>query len=419
MKGMRVDFSIVILMVVGGWGLWWLERSGLFIQNLGQLSGLTGILLMAANFILAARGKWLEKKSGGLGRMYHDHHWIGATVWVVLLAHPLLLSGQYLGVSVILAMQQLLQDYGQYPVWLGIGALLLMMVLLSITFFAKWEYQKWKLSHRLLGVTLILAGLHVLLIPGNLSGNPWLRGYLLLVVGVGIYAWIYRIWMQSTAGTKAEYRIKKIRKLGENMTEIIMKPAGAGIRYQPGQFVFVDFDITGMAGEQHPFSITTGGGNGELGIAVKNLGDFTGKMMDLKEGTRVWIEGPYGKFAQKFVKAKKQVWIGGGIGITPFVGMARGLTPKQIEKLDIYYVVSERKEAVLVPEGVGTRVWVSKERGRITGNEIAKEIEDLRERKIMLCGPKPMMASLKMQFAELGVKPEDIITEDFALYGDY
>ena len=77
------------------------------------------------------------------------------------------------------------------------------------------------------------------------------------------------------------------------------------------------------------------------------------------------------------------------------------------------------KEAVLKPEGVEARVWVSKERGRITGRAIADEIKDIGERTIMLCGPKPMMESLKKQFEELGVEPGNIVTEDFALYGDY
>jgi predicted ferric reductase len=194
------------------------------------------------------------------------------------------------------------------------------------------------------------------------------------------------------------------------MAEIIMKPAGRGIKYLPGQFVFVEFEVSGMAGEQHPFSITTAGKD-ELGIAVKNLGDFTQKMINLESGTRVWIEGPYGRFAQKFVKGRKQVWIGGGIGITPFMGMARGLTSGELKKLDVYYVVSERKEAVLVPEGVKTQIWVSREKGRITGKAIAKEIKDIRERKIMLCGPKPMMESLKRQLRELGVKSKNIMYE--------
>jgi predicted ferric reductase len=169
------------------------------MQNLGQLSGVTGILLMAENFILAARNKWLEQRSGGLGKMYHHHHWLGATAGVILLFHPLLLWVQNLN---------LLPDYGQYPVWLGIAALLLMIILLAITFLAKWEYQKWKLSHRWLGAALILMGLHVLMVPGHLSGYPMLRGYLLVWAGAGIGAWIYRIWMQKTPGTKTEYQIR-------------------------------------------------------------------------------------------------------------------------------------------------------------------------------------------------------------------
>jgi predicted ferric reductase len=45
--------------------------------------------------------------------------------------------------------------------------------------------------------------------------------------------------------------------------------------------------------EEHPFTISSQPGTGELIITVKSLGDYTSKLKEIPSGTKVLFDGPY------------------------------------------------------------------------------------------------------------------------------
>lgn len=63
-----------------------------------------------------------------------------------------------------------------------------------------------------------------------------------------------------------------------------------------------------------------------LRFGIKDLGDASHALQTVTPETRVLIEGPYGEFFERRFPQRDMLWLGGGIGITPFVGGAwRGL----------------------------------------------------------------------------------------------
>ena len=107
-----------------------------------------------------------------------------------------------------------------------------------------------------------------------------------------------------------------------------MVPAGRPMAFLPGQFVFVDFHQDGISAETHPFSIASTPGQTTLEVVVRSLGDYTSRLMGLKPGAMARVEGPFGRFTYHRHRNRDQIWIAGGIGITPFMSMvqdARGL----------------------------------------------------------------------------------------------
>ena len=78
-----------VMVVAGGWLK--IDYKGVDIYSLGQLAGLVGAVLLATNFILATRWRWVEDLAGGLDKVYGWHHWLGATAWGALMVHPLFL----------------------------------------------------------------------------------------------------------------------------------------------------------------------------------------------------------------------------------------------------------------------------------------------------------------------------------------
>ena len=90
----------------------------------------------------------------------------------------------------------------------------------------------------------------------------------------------------------------------------------------------------------HPYTIASTWDATERRIVfiIKALGDHTSKLHQiLKVGDVVTVEGPYGCFNFKDGK-KRQIWVGGGIGITPFIARMKHLaqTPGQ-QEVDLFH----------------------------------------------------------------------------------
>jgi NAD(P)H-flavin reductase len=127
-------------------------------------------------------------------------------------------------------------------------------------------------------------------------------------------------------------------------------------------------------------------------ITVKGVGDFSRGLRELRPGTRVLAEGPYGGFHPR---APKLVLIAGGVGITPIRSL--------LESLEGDVVVVHRGEPVLREEvdALGFTVL-----------DALAQVPDLAEREAYVCGSPEMVDATVASLREAGVKR--IVTERFA-----
>jgi predicted ferric reductase len=133
------------------------------------------------------------------------------------------------------------------------------------------------------------------------------------------------------------------------------------------------------------------------------------------------VEGPFGNFSYA-LGGKRQLWIGGGIGITPFLSLASSLPAGY--SVDLYYSVKTAGEEVgnvLLDEairnypGLKVHIWVTADKGYCTVDSLIKDGLDLiNTDDVLICGPGPMMTALQNDFSKHGVKPGHIHTEQFA-----
>jgi ferredoxin-NADP reductase len=122
---------------------------------------------------------------------------------------------------------------------------------------------------------------------------------------------------------------------------------------------------------------------------------------------------------------RKQLWIGGGIAVTPFIAMAEDMAyhADRYEGYDVILIVCWRhrdqafKAAYLDAWASSTPAlqvhrWISDERGRPTIQGIAEEfVSDLRERAVMISGPEAMVSDLTRQLQAAGVPRGQIRSE--------
>jgi predicted ferric reductase len=271
----------------------------------------------------------------------------------------------------------------------------------------------------------VLAFLHTFLIGSDVATNLPLKIYLFVlgILAIGVY--FYRTLFISYLVRVFNYKVLGIKALPDKIWEIEFKPEGKEISFKAGQFVFLKFYNSNLSKESHPFTMSSAPGF-PLKIAIKELGDYTSKLNALRIGDTAKIEGPFGAFDFRSFKNKKQVWIGGGIGITPFLSMARSLTEKDYDyKIDLYYSVKDEnclafKEEL---ESIANRnknlnfvLWVSSKDSFLSAKSIKDKMLDLMDRDVLVCGPGIMMNSIKKQLLSEGAKESQVHIEEFQLY---
>jgi predicted ferric reductase len=392
---------------------------GTALTSLGQLSSLTGLVIFSITFVLNTRLEFLEDFFGGQDRVYQAHHTIGTIAFALLVMHPLLLSYKYLQISLKSAITFLIPG-ADFAINFGIYALLVMEILLIITFYIRLKYNKWKFTHEFLGMAFLLASLHIFFISSDISRSVALRFYILAFVAIGLLAFFYRTMFGRLLVKKYGYTVAKVLNLDSGITEISLKPSKEKLKHKAGQFIFISFKSKSIPDEPHPFTISSFPEEQNIRLSIKASGDYTQNIKNLNMGDPAFVEGPFGRFLSK--SENEQVWIAGGIGITPFLSMARSFRDLQ-KHVWLHYCTKNEKEAVFLKELQGlsaanpnfTVITHFSDTQGFVNAEMINTQTHLKGKEILLCGPPPMMNSLRKGFINLKVSISSIHLEEFSL----
>jgi predicted ferric reductase len=400
------------------------------LTSFGQIFGLIGLVLFSEAMILSARTKLLGLLFGGMDRLYRIHHSVGIIAFVFILFHPIFLSVSYALTSARSAALFLLPG-NDIAVDFGIYSLAVLITFLLITLYGKFRYEIMKFLHQILGIAFLLTAAHTVLILSDITQSVFLRSYTLALVLLGTLSFVYRTILSKYTVKYYEYVVTTVQSLPGKVVEIKMRPVGARMNYQPGQFIFIKFRSEYVSGEKHPFSISSSPSDSELSILVKALGDYTSNVQKIAGGTQARIEGPYGQFIYYKTfrpKNNKQIWIAGGVGLAPILGMARDLLSRKEAgnqyHIDLYYTARSKEEFAFFDElkGMSEKLanfrfipFASEELGYLTAEAIEKKSGDIADKEIFICGPPPMMKGLKKQFEAFKIPMYSVHTEEFKL----
>jgi predicted ferric reductase len=408
-------------------------------RSIGQILGILGFVLFSLSLILESRFSFLEKIFGGLNKVYNYHHIIGAISFILLLFHPIFLAFS-LSFSSYKQAALFLLPGSDISINFGRVSLILMFLLIFITFFAKLAYEKWKFTHKFLGVAFMFGFIHSIFVPSDISNYAPLTFFALLLGFLGVFSFLYQQFSFLFKSKLLPYRILEIKKEKGKIWEIELTPQERGINFIPGQFVFVSFPKLDKVKEKHPFSITSSNRQKNLKIAIKELGDWTSNIKNLNIQDPAIIEGPYGNFYSS--QNKEKVFIAGGIGITPFLSFLR--SGNITGKLYLFYSVKDESESAFLEEiekiALENKefkffIHYSKINGHIKAEDIIEKIDSFKnqqtqdltkgrqsynrgfsDKEFFICGPIGMIKSLKNGLVKMGVPKDNIFSEEFQFY---
>ena len=392
------------------------------VKYLGQVFGVLGFSLFTLALLLSVRIPLLETIFGDLASAYRFHQTLGGLSVIILAFHPVFLLVPYLQLSNTEAALFFLSN-GDVAKLAGLAGLFVFEGAIILTYFFRLPYHLWKTTHRFLGLAFLFGAYHAIFISGAIRTMPVLQWTFIAFSVVGLLAVLYRVVFHRAVVKRSPYRIASIESLGSSVTHLVLEPLKEPLVFRAGQFVYLNFRGTSMR-DEHPFSICSRENANKLVFLSKSLGDDTSRFLHLKPGTRVEIEGPYGRFSFRN-GGKRQLWIAGGIGITPFLSLAASLPEGY--NVDFYYVVSQEKQAIALPflkaavsdRPIRIRLWDTSRSGIMTTESLEKDNIDLSTfDDFFVCGPVPMMKALQRAFVRRGFHPSRIHSEVFGMRPD-
>ncbi|MVM34780.1 iron reductase [Spirosoma sp. HMF4905] len=409
------------------------------------LTGLSTMSLMVLSMVISVRLPLINHWMRGLDKAYIVHKWTGIVSTILVVLHWLAEKapkwlvewgvipnpGELTDGSGFSDLEIDLFQSGVFLVeWVFYGLIILVIIALS----TKIPYHIFRKSHKLFPGIFLIAAYHGA--TAQLK-ERWLTtpaGYLLLILlAVGVIAALIGLFQQIGASRKVTAVIQQIEQhdhgiLGIRLTmqqtfASATTGRGQSIIYQPGQYAFLTFSHDS---EPHPFTIASSGDDpNQLSFAIKELGSFTTNLAHrLQIGQPVNVEGPYGEFTFDS-PGKRQVWVAGGIGITPFLARLDYLVRHggTSQSIDFWYSTRSDQDtlfpASLAPlcqrSGVNFYHLNSTKNEYLTVDLIQSVVGSFEDVSIWFCGPPAFAQCLLKGLDAYGFDKRRFHYDDFSM----
>lgn len=435
--GWGVLLLVVALWVAGGQVQQLATVAGA-LTSLGRLTGLVASALLLIQVFLMARVPWFEQ-AWGQDELARSHRLVGFTSFNLLWAHiVLIVVGDAAGSRAGLwgtFVDLVLNDPGMLLAVAGTIALCLVVVTSVRRARARLRYESWHLLHLYgyLGAGLAL--------PHQLwTGADFTSSTAATVFWWGLYAvclaavLVFRIGVPLWRSLRSPLTVAEVRREADDVTTVTITGRGlAGIPARAGQFF--QFRFLGGPGwtRAHPFSLSAAPDGRTLRFTAAHAGDGTAALASLRPGTRVLIEGPYGRLHEGVRTQRKVLLMGSGIGITPMRALLEDLDQRPGE-VTVVHRVRQAREAVLSDELAalaaergaryvlleGRRVpgrssWLPRQFGHLGDAEaLTHLLPDVAEHDVYLCGSPGWMDAAREAALASGVPGARIHLERFA-----
>lgn len=294
-----------------------------------------------------------------------------------------------------------------------------LLLLGSISIVKKIPYRLWYYTHKLMGPIFLISVCHIFFSDVPFIINSTTGITLILVSFVGCLSWIYKTFLKPHKYN--DYTVAQVTKL-EDSLEVTLKTTGKGIHYHAGQFAYLDFGYDKIE-HFHPFTIVSAPHEKELKFIIRCLGRHTNELYSrIKVGDSVKVDGAYGRLHAQKDPTKPQVWIAGGVGITPFLSWVKSAQlPHQpvhlfyVGKGKMYLQLAEKLTCLVSDKNITLHINDDLD-GRLNAKIITDLIQSpIENSQFFACGPKNMVKEIREQLLSYGMSPSQWHSENLSM----
>jgi len=398
------------------------------VASLSRLAALTGTFFAVVGIFLIARIPWVERGVGH-DRLVTWHRKLGPWSLYLIGIHVLFITLSSAGndhTMLVVEMWRMLHALSW--LWPALAGFVL-MVMAGVTSYkkarAKMSYETWWIIHVYTYIAIAISFMHQVLNGQMFVGHPLNRLYwTVLYVLMAGFLIVYRFGIPIWRSIRLNLVVDKVVVEGPGVISVIMKGRNLHkLAAEGGQFFGWRFLTRGHFLMSHPYSLSAAPTEHYLRVTVKDLGDHSRSVAYLKRGTRVFVEGPYGAFTAGRATRPHIVMVGGGVGITPIRALMDEF--KNGVQLDVIYRASKKEDLVLKDEldylvansGGLTRVHYlvgSRRDHPMNAQALKALVPRISDSDIYICGPGPLVETVKQAAQDLGVPKNRFHDESFS-----
>jgi predicted ferric reductase len=403
-----------------------LNSAGGWMTLGGRITALAGTYLMLVMVLLISRLSWLERVVGQ-DRLVAWHRRIGGWPIVLIAAHVVLITWGYAQMTSVGILHQFWTFIIHYPDILASVVAFGLLVTAGVTSARiarrRMKYETWWTVHLYIYLALALAFAHQIRTGVMFIGHPVDRDLWILMWIVGTGAIVtFRVILPVARNFRHRLRVAAVQQEAPGVYSIIISGRNLSfLNVSGGQFFMWRFMAKGLWAHSHPYSLSALPRPPFLRVTVKGLGDQSKAVAKVKPGTRVFIEGPYGKFTSHARSTNRVVLIGAGVGITPLRALLEDL-PTSVDVSVIvrgasYEDIVHREELLELVNQRNGRLFElvgSRQAVRMDSSELKKLLGSLNNADVYICGPTDFNESITKAVQGLGAREQRIHHEVFS-----
>ena len=268
------------------------------ITSISRVAALVGSYFALVGLVFIARIPWIER-SVGHDRLVKWHRKLGPWSLYLIFFHVLLVGLGYAGGDRISTAAELWRMTIKYPWMIPADVAFFLMMLAGVTSYkkarAKMSYETWWTIHLYTYLAIALGFMHQVLTGPMFIGHPLNQMYWkgLYIAAAFVIIW-WRFVIPTARSLRHNLRVDQVVVEGPGIVSIVMRGRQLDkLNAQGGQFFSWRFFQAGHWWLSHPYSLSAAPQEKFLRVTVKNFGDHSAEIQNLKRGTRVFFEGPF------------------------------------------------------------------------------------------------------------------------------